>query len=132
MGAESADTEPDADEPSLYNPPPDEGENLDVEAADHEVIHLEIPKDLARQLLEVATHLGLTPSTVASRAIDLVCDEVGTVDDATLSADTLLQQYQAQLDLLHVLEEAGFEEEEPGWEAVDEIIQAAEEEEKDE
>lgn len=127
MGADSAD--PDAEGPSLYDPPPDEGEDLDPNAAgDHEVLHLDIPKALARQLLEVATHLGLTPSTVASRAIELVCDEIGTVDDEPLSTDTLIKQYQARLDLLHVLEEAGEEDGEGSWEAVEEIIQATDRE----
>ena len=128
MGAESSEPDSDIEEPSLYNPPSDEGTDLDLEATeDHEVLHLEIPKALARQLLEVATHLGLTPSTVAARAIGLVCDEVGTVDDDSLSTDTLIQQYQARLDLLHVLEEGGAQaEEEPSWDAVNEIIEAAE------
>jgi len=127
MGAAS-DSDPDAQEPSLYNPPADGGEEIDGEdGEEHEVLHLDIPKSLARQLLDVATHLGLTPSTVASRAIGLVCDEIGTVDEDSLSTDTLIQQYQARLDLLHALEQAGpeHEEQEPGWEAVDEIIQAA-------
>jgi hypothetical protein len=128
MGADASDPAPDAQEPSLYNPPADAGEEVEPEeAGDHEVLHLEIPTSLARHLLDVATHLGLTPSTVAARAIGIVCDEIGTVDEASLSTDTLLQQYQARLDLLHVLGADGAEdEEEPGWEAVDEIIQAAE------
>lgn len=132
MGADPSDSDADAQEPSLYNPPADEAaEAVGEDTDDHEVLHLDIPKSLARQLLDVATHLGLTPSTVASRAIGLVCDEIGTVDEASLSTDTLLQQYQARLDLLHSLEQAGpeNEEEEPGWEAVDEIIQASEQKE---
>lgn len=129
MGADASDTDPDATA-SLYDPP-ESGEDLELEpTTDHEVLHLDIPQDLARRLLEVATHLGLTPSMVASRAIELVCDEVGTVDDDALSTDTLLQQYQARLDLLHVLEEAGAAKgEQPSWDAVDDIIQAAEDEE---
>lgn len=132
MGDDPSEPDPDADEPSLYDPPSDGGEQLNPEAAEsHEVLHLEIPRALAQQLLEVATHLGLTPSIVASRAIDLVCDEIGTVDDDPLSTDTLLQQYQARLDLLHVLEQAGAEDEgEPSWDAVEEIIQAAEDDEE--
>jgi hypothetical protein len=71
----------------------------------------------------------LTPSLVASRAIDLVCDEIGTVDDDPLSTDTLIQQYQARLDLLHTLEETTSGEEDsegPSWEDVDKIIQGTE------
>jgi hypothetical protein len=128
MGAESSDTTSESEEPSLYNPPSDGGRDVDLEATeDHNVLHLEIPKGLARQLLDVATHLGLTPSTVAARAIGLVCDEIATIDDDSLSTDTLIQQYQARLDLLHVLEKAGTKEEnESTWKAVDEIIQSAE------
>ncbi len=113
---------------SLYDPPPAGEEDLDNEENDSEILHLDISRELAQRLLEVATHLGLTPSIVASRAIDLVCDEIGTVEGEALSTGTFIQQYQAQLDLLHALEEAasGEEEEEPSWEAVDEIIQAAE------
>lgn len=127
---EAASTDRDADA-SLYDPPADEGEEVDIEAtADHEVLHLDIPKDLARQLLDVATHLGLSPSMVASRAIDLVCDEIATVDESALSSDTLIQQYQARLDILHTLEETlhdegGEEEEDDPWAAVDEIIDKA-------
>lgn len=113
---------------SLYDPPPGGGEDFDNEENDSEILHLDISRELAQQLLDVATHLGLTPSIVASRAIDLVCDEIGTVEGEALSTGTFIQHYQAQLDLLHALEEAasGEEDEEPSWEAVDEIIEAAE------
>lgn len=123
------------EESSLYNPPADEGETVDPEAAEkHEVLHLDIPKELARQLLDVATHLGLSPSLVASRAIDLVCDEVDIEEESPPSTGTLIQQYQARLDILHTLEEEGrpskeemeSEEDDDPWAAVDEIIQKAE------
>jgi len=124
---------PDDSEPegrsSLYDPPVEEGEVLDPDATeDHEILQLDIPTSLARRLLEVAHHLSLTPSTVASRAIDLVCDEIGTVDDEPLSSDTLIQQYQARLDILHTLEETATHDdgEEPTWDDVDDIIEAAE------
>ena len=40
-------------ESSLYNPPEEEGEAVDPEATeDHEVLQLDIPKDLARHLYE--------------------------------------------------------------------------------
>lgn len=125
-------SDPDEDV-SLYNPPADEGEEVDADGtADHEILHLDIPKDLARQLLDVATHLGLSPSMVASRAIDLVCDEIATVDESALSTDTLIQQYQARLDILHTLEDTaeGEEEDTEGdeddpWAAVDRIIEKA-------
>jgi hypothetical protein len=132
-------TDPDREaESSLYDPPADEGETVDPETTeDHEVLHLDIPRDLARQLLDVATHLGLSPSLVASRAIDLVCDEIDTVDESALSTGTLIQQYQARLDILHTLEEESSSseenedepesgEEDDPWAAVDEIIEQAE------
>lgn len=129
MSTGSSSSETDG-ESSLFNPPSDDGEDLAGDGMeDHEVLHLDIPRELARQLLDVANHLGLTPSLVASRAIDLVCDEIGTVEEESLTTDTLIMQYQARLDLLHALEEVPADEEadeEPSWEAVDEIIQAAE------
>lgn len=127
MSSSSSNSEREA-EFSLYDPPPGGGEDVELKEADHEVLHLDIPRELAQQLLDVATHLGLTPSIVASRAIDFVCNEIGTVEGEALSTGTFIQQYQAQLDLLHALEEAasGQEDEDPSWEAVNEIIQAAE------
>ena len=130
---EAASSDPDGDV-SLYNPPADEGEEVASEATEeHEILHLDIPKDLARQLLDVATHLGLSPSMVASRAIDLVCDEIATVDESALSTDTLIQQYQARLDILHTLENTAEGEEgdtegdeDDPWAAVDQIIEKAE------
>lgn len=119
-------------ESTLYDPSFEDGEDLDSSPTpDHEILHLDISQQLAGRLLEVANHLGLTPSTVASRAVELVCNEIETVDDSSLSTDTLVQQYQARLDLLHTLEEAeGEEEEQEGatWEDVDEIIQVSERE----
>lgn len=121
---------------SLYDPPINEGERADLEAAaDEEVLHLNIPENFARELAEVATHLGLSPSIVASRAIDLVCDEIDTVDESALSTGTLIQQYQARLDLLHNLEDESGpseegepepENEDDPWAKVDEIIEKAE------
>lgn len=130
MSPSTPDPEAEADS-SLYDPPVEEGEELDSEASEgHDVLHLDIPKDLARRLLDVATHLGLSPSMVASRAIDLVCDEIDTVNESALSTDTLIQQYQARLDILHTLEKEDASMEEEGeadpWAAVDQIIQKAE------
>jgi hypothetical protein len=85
----------------------------------------------------VATHLGLSPSIIASRAVGMVCDEVGLVQDGDLSSATLIQKYQTRLDLLHSLdysldpeEDASEEAEEGGpdagaydWEDVDGIIE---------
>jgi hypothetical protein len=120
---------------TLYDPPTKEGQCVpDQPDDDHEVLDLELPEDLSRRLIELATHLGLPPSTVASRAIGFVCDEIDTVDESALSTGTLIQQYQARLDILHKLEEdgsatstaTGSSEEDDPWKAVDQIIQKAE------
>lgn len=133
MSDSSSDHSEAENEPSLYDPPEEDGETLDADGADdHEVLHLDIPSSLASRLLEVAHHLSLTPSTVASRAIDLVCEEIGAIDDEPLSSDTLIQQYQARLDILHVLEDPEEQEDEYSWDDVDEIIQAAEQGKEDE
>jgi len=67
-------------------------------------LELELPPELAEQLSDVATHLGLSPAIIASRAIDMVCDEVGLVKDRELSSTTLIEKYQTRLDLLHSLD----------------------------
>jgi len=98
--------------------------------AEEEELRLDIPRELATRLMEVALHLGLTPSLVASRAIELVCEEVGLVQDNDISSDALIEKYQTRLDLLHRLDYDP-EDEEPDdefdWGQVDEIIQTGEE-----
>lgn len=119
--------------PSLYDPPVGEGEEIDLTSDDEEELHLELPRDLAGQLMKVASHLGLSPSMVASRAIDMVCDEIGIVEEQELTTGTLIQKYQTRIDLLHTLDfdpgedPNGDGEGAPGWDAVDEIIAAGEE-----
>lgn len=96
---------------SLYDPPFDDGEAMTAaEGEDHETLRIKIPRDMARRLLRVSMHLGLSPSLVASRAIDLVWDEIGTVSDGSLSTQTLIQRYQARVDILQILE-SGLDEE---------------------
>lgn len=100
-------------------------------------LELDLPRELAEQLSDVATHLGLSPSIVASRAIDMVCDEVGLVKDRELSSTTLIEKYQTRLDLLHSLDyrldspdessggqtqEAGADADTYDWDDVDSII----------
>ncbi len=118
---------------TLYDPPA--GEQKEVSAGgEEEELQLEISQGLATRLMEVALHLGLTPSLVASRAIELVCDEVGLVQEEDLSSNTLIEKYQTRLDLLHSLdydvEQADQEassEESFHWDQVDEIIETGEE-----
>lgn len=130
----SASEESESDEsPSLYDPPVEEGEEIDLTSEEEEELHLELPRDLAGQLMKVASHLGLSPSIVASRAIDMVCDEIGIVEEQELTTGTLIQKYQTRIDLLHTLDfdpgddPDGDGEGAPGWDAVDDIIAAGEE-----
>ena len=124
-------SESDPNEPTLYDPSEEKTEEIEEEADEEELI-LDIPQELARQLLEVALHLGLSPSVVASRAIDMICEEVGLVEDDDLSSGTLIQKYQTRLDLLHTLnfdvesETEDDEETSEGWDAVDRIIETGE------
>jgi hypothetical protein len=122
-----------AQETTLYDPPSEDGEAFSDDVERRE-LRLEIPQDLANRLLEVSLHLGLSPSTVASRAIGLVCDEIGLVDREDLSSDTLIQKYQTRLDLLHTLDydlqrsttDAEDDTERFDWDAVDAIIEQGE------
>lgn len=89
---------------TLYDPP--QGETTTApEEEDRVTLRLSLPQERAERLRAVAQQLGLTPSMVAQRAIDLVCEEVVTIQDDTRSTDTLIEEYQARLDLLHTVEE---------------------------
>jgi len=126
-------------ENTLYDPPEGEPEPAPDEEGEVE-LELEVPPELAERLAEVATHLGLSPAIVASRAIGMVCDEVGLVQGGDLTSTTLIQKYQTRLDLLHSLDysldpnvdSADEEADQPGhsgfgdehdWDDVDGIIQ---------
>ncbi len=147
---------------TLYNPSSEEAEELDPSSIDRTMLDLEIDRELAERLLEVSKHLGLNPTIVASRAIDLVCEEIGTLsedwrkDEEEFGTVTLIQRYQARVDLLQALKEESEEasdqdeapakqqtftgadsesdrgdaqkEEEPLWDAVDEINDVLDEE----
>ena len=80
----------------------------DAEEADDETVRLEfsLPDDRAQQLQDVAQQLGLTPSTVAERAIEMVCEEVITTHTDDYSPHLHVTQYQARLDLLHAVKAA--------------------------
>jgi hypothetical protein len=126
---------------TLYDPPEGSGEH--VPEADAAVeLDLELPRDLADHLAEVASHLGLSPSIVASRAVQMICEEIELTQDEDLSSTTLIQKYQTRIDLLHTLDydldpgresdsgegadpaapEGADEEENYGWQDVDDII----------
>ncbi|PSQ97204.1 MAG: hypothetical protein BRD55_02660 [Bacteroidetes bacterium SW_9_63_38] len=115
---------------TLYDPPDEHAAEFDAEQ-EQEELDLEISTELANQLLEVARHLGLHPSIVASRAIGFICDEVELVEEDALNSGDLIQKYQSRLDMLH---SAGVkqdtETDDPtdsfSWEDVEELIQEAE------
>jgi hypothetical protein len=99
--SESADT--------LYDPPehalaPDADESS---GADTVPLRLSLPSARADRLRAVAQQLGLPPSVAAERAIELVCEEVVTIQDDTRPTHLLIEQYQARLDLLHSVQAPG-------------------------
>jgi len=96
MSDSTTDAEADA---TLYDPPSENAEAFDPDES-REELDLEISTELASQLLEVAQHLGLHPSIVASRAIGFICDEVELVDE-DVDSGALIQKYQSRLDMLH-------------------------------
>jgi len=87
---------------TLYDPPSDSEE---VPAAEDDSVRLRVTlsEAEANQLKAVAQQLGLTPSTVAQRAIEMVCDEVVTIQEDNRSPHLLVDQYQARIDLLHAV-----------------------------
>jgi len=66
-------------------------------------LRLSLSEDEADQLQAVAQQLGLAPSTVAQRAIEMVCDEVVTIQEDNRAPHLLVDQYQARIDLLHAV-----------------------------
>jgi hypothetical protein len=72
----------------------------------HVSLRLSMPKERAERLRAVAQQIGLSPSTVAKRAIEMVCDEVVTIQDDTRSPSLLVEQYQARIDLLDSVKQA--------------------------
>jgi hypothetical protein len=99
----SGDRTPSSSQPTLYDPP-EGGEDPVPRAAPDAELDLELPRALADQLSDVASHLGLSPSIVASRAVEMICEEIGLIQDEDFSSTTLIQKYQTRLDLLHALD----------------------------
>lgn len=125
MSDESSQSDPDA---TLYDPPSGKMQAFTPDGPEEE-LEFDIPRELADRLRKVALHLGLPPSLVASRAIGMICNEIGLVDEEELDSGGMIQKYQARLDILRVMKEhteAESESDEFTWEAVDEIIQQAE------
>jgi antitoxin component of RelBE/YafQ-DinJ toxin-antitoxin module len=93
------------DEPAgtLYDPP--EGpEATSVSDDDSVGLRLRLSEEDRNRLQAVAQQLGLTPSTLAQRAIQMVCNEVVTIQEDNRSPELLVDQYQARIDLLHAVE----------------------------
>jgi len=90
---------------TLYDPP---SETEEVAPSEDESVRLRVTlsEDEADQLKAVAQQLGLTPSTIAQRAIEMVCDEVVTIQEDNRSPHLLVDQYQARIDLLHAVGDA--------------------------
>jgi hypothetical protein len=101
------DADPDASEnlQTLFDSPPGEG-NVDLPEEETVGLHLSLPDDRAQRLKAVAKQLGLTPSMVAERAIEMVCEEVITSQRDQYPPHLHVQQYQARLDLLHAVQNA--------------------------
>lgn len=97
---------------TLYDPPP--GTTGDLQTEDDSVsLRVSLPQERADRLRAVAQQIGLSPSMVAKRAIDMVCEEVVTIQDDSRSPSILVEQYQARLDLLHSIEDAKNSDETP-------------------
>lgn len=81
--------------------------SLDEETTGDTVkLRLSLPEDYLQRLMDVAQQLGLPPTMVAKRAIEMICDEVETTQDEHRPPHVLLKQYQARIDLLHAVKEA--------------------------
>jgi len=90
---------------TLYDPP--SAESTASSPDDDTVpLRLSLPEDRVERLQAVAEQLGLTPSTLAKRAIEMICDEVVTIQEDARPARQLVEQYQARIDLLHSVKAA--------------------------
>ena len=89
---------------TLYDPPSD-AEEVSPSDDDSVRLRLTLSEDEAEQLQAVAQQLGLAPSTVAQRAIEMVCNEVVTIQEDNRAPHLLVDQYQARIDLLHAVED---------------------------
>jgi hypothetical protein len=94
---------PDESAGTLYNPP-DDTEAASVSDDDSVGLRLRLSEDNVDRLQAVAQQLGLSPSTIARRAIQMVCNEVVTIQEDSRSPELLVDQYQARIDLLHAID----------------------------
>lgn len=126
----SGDRSQSSSQPTLYDPPEGDGDAVPADNAEVE-LDLELPRGLAERLSDVASHLGLSPSIVASRAVEMICEEIGLIQDEDFSSTTLIQKYQTRLDLLHTLDFDVDADRTPADEGADAGDRASKEEEED-
>lgn len=105
MSASDADTDASERLQTLFDSPPEDG---DLEPSEEKTVglRLSLPDDRAQRLKAVAKQLGLTPSMVAERAVEMVCEEVITTQGDQYPPHLHVEQYQARLDLLHAVQDA--------------------------
>ncbi len=102
---------------TLYDPSPEES-GSSASGDDRVSLRLSMPEERAERLRAVAQQIGLSPSTVAKRAIEMVCDEVVTIQKDSRSPSVLVEQYQARLDLLHSVKQPQSDESDAGSQSV--------------
>lgn len=76
-----------------------------------ETVPIRIPRALADRVRRAAHRLGLPPGIFSARALDLICNDIGVDRSTQDRPHSTLAHYQAQLDLLHLGERVGFDEE---------------------
>lgn len=102
----NSDADPSESLQTLFDSPSGEGEVDLPDEEDTVGLRLSLPSDRAQRLKAVAKQLGLTPSTVAERAIEMICEEVITTQGDQYPPHLHVEQYQARLDLLHAVQNA--------------------------
>ncbi|SRR6056297_5110 len=95
------------DTPTLYNPPEtrDDSSLVDGDANAHVSVSISLPADVYERLQAVAKQLGLPPTLVAARAVEMICDEIPNIEDAEteseqVTTEELIDRYQSRLDIL--------------------------------
>ena len=102
----NSDADPSESLQTLFDSPSGKGEVDLPDEEDTVGLRLSLPSDRAQRLKAVAKQLGLTPSTVAERAIEMICEEVITTQGDQYPPHLHVEQYQARLDLLHAVQNA--------------------------
>ncbi len=105
MSDPSSDVSTEDDSNTLYDPAP--GEANDPAPNDDDTVNLKLSlsEERAQRLRDVAHQLGLSPSMIARRAIEMICEEVITIHDTYRPSHVLVEEYQTRLDLLHAVED---------------------------